>query len=97
MGIDESERKEKGEYKIHLVRVNPGLLKGKSSKKAKTLRFRVDAIIEFNSVRKRMSVMVRDESGRCFVYTKGAEVTMLDPRVGNAPPAPTRVFNLSNA
>lgn len=44
-----------------------------------------------------MSVMVRDEEGRCFVYTKGAEVAMLDPRVSSRSdiPAPERDSALS--
>ncbi|VDL26992.1 unnamed protein product [Hymenolepis diminuta] len=79
IGLDNTVRSKDTDYNIHMVRFNPGILSGKPSK-VKTRKFRVDAVIEFNSVRKRMSVMVRDEEGRCFVYTKGAEVTMLDPR-----------------
>lgn len=82
MGVDEKEQHKKNEeYEIHLVRVNPGLLKGKSSQNAEIRRFRADAMLEFDSVRKRMSVMVRDEDGKCFIFSKGAEVTMLDRRV----------------
>ncbi|KAM7539492.1 hypothetical protein Aperf_G00000050238 [Anoplocephala perfoliata] len=79
LGLDDNNQSKDNEYNIHLIRFNPGVLSGKPAK-VRTDRFRVDATIEFNSVRKRMSVMVRDEEGRCFVYTKGAEVTMLDPR-----------------
>ncbi|KNE61628.1 phospholipid-translocating P-type ATPase, flippase [Allomyces macrogynus ATCC 38327] len=39
--------------------------------------------IEFNSDRKRMSVVIRDENGRIRVYTKGADNVML-PRVDPA-------------
>nr|VZI26047.1 unnamed protein product [Spirometra erinaceieuropaei] len=54
------------------------------------LRVHVDAVIEFDSVRKRMSVMVRQEDGQCFVYTKGAEVAMLDARLCSATPSEVR-------
>ncbi len=47
----------------------------------KTRVYHIDAVLDFDPVRKRMSVMVRHANGRCFVYTKGAEVAMLDPRV----------------
>nr|CDS26411.1 phospholipid translocating ATPase [Hymenolepis microstoma] len=79
VGLDESVKTKSSDYNIHLVRFNPGIL-SKQTSKIITRKFRVDAVIEFNSVRKRMSVLVRDDEGRCIVYTKGAEVTMLDPR-----------------
>ncbi|EUB61277.1 Putative phospholipid-transporting ATPase [Echinococcus granulosus] len=79
LGVDETVNKAGKEYNIRLVRFNPGVLNEKQSN-LKTRRYRMDAVLEFNSVRKRMSVMIRDENGRCFVYTKGAEVAMLDPR-----------------
>lgn len=81
LGVDETVDKGGEEYDIHLVRFDPGVLDENRSGEVKTQRYRIDAVLEFNSVRKRMSVMVRDETGRCFVYTKGAEVAMLDARV----------------
>ncbi|KAL5105255.1 Phospholipid-transporting ATPase IG [Taenia crassiceps] len=83
LGVDETVDKGGEEYDIHLVRFNPGVLDENRSGGVKTRRYRVDAVLEFNSVRKRMSVMVRDETGQCFVYTKGAEVAMLDARVSS--------------
>ncbi|CAH8660430.1 unnamed protein product [Dicrocoelium dendriticum] len=41
----------------------------------------VDAILEFTSTRKRMSVMVRHPDGTCHVHSKGAEVSMLSAEV----------------
>ncbi|VDK26770.1 unnamed protein product, partial [Taenia asiatica] len=80
LGVDETVDKGGEEYDIHMVRFNAGVLDEKRSGEVKTRRYRMDAVLEFNSVRKRMSVMVRDEAGRCFVYSKGAEVAMLDAR-----------------
>ncbi|CAH8866825.1 unnamed protein product [Trichobilharzia szidati] len=39
----------------------------------------IDAVLEFDSVRKQMSVMVRYPDGAYYVLSKGAEVSMLDP------------------
>ncbi|CAH8292742.1 unnamed protein product [Schistosoma turkestanicum] len=46
--------------------------------------FIVDAILEFDSIRKRMSVMVRYPDGTYYVLSKGAETSMLDPERCNA-------------
>ncbi|VDN96157.1 unnamed protein product [Rodentolepis nana] len=89
IGLDDSIGSKNGDYNTHLVRFDPGTLSGKPSKVV-TRKFKVDAVIEFNSVRKRMSVMVRDDEGRCVVYTKGAEVTMLDPRRCDKTPSLTK-------
>jgi magnesium-transporting ATPase (P-type) len=45
---------------------------------------RVLAVIEFNSNRKRMSVVVEDADGRRMLLTKGADTTMF-PRLEGAP------------
>lgn len=81
LGVDDTVEKSGEEYNIHLVRFETGKLNGRQNENAKVMRYRVDAIIDFDSVRKRMSVMVRERNGRYFVYTKGAEVAMLDPKV----------------
>uniref|UniRef100_A0A5K4FBU5 P-type phospholipid transporter n=1 Tax=Schistosoma mansoni TaxID=6183 RepID=A0A5K4FBU5_SCHMA len=39
----------------------------------------VDAVLEFDPIRKRMSVMVRYPDGTYYVLSKGAESTILDP------------------
>ncbi|KAL7054239.1 hypothetical protein AAHC03_026260 [Spirometra sp. Aus1] len=44
-------------------------------------RIKRDGIIEFDSERKRMTVFVRFEDGRCFIFTKGAETSMLNPKL----------------
>ncbi|VDD78974.1 unnamed protein product, partial [Mesocestoides corti] len=81
IGIDDTVVKGDEEFNIHMIRFDQNALNArKKGRKLKTRRYRVDAVLEFNSVRKRMSVMAREEDGRCFVYTKGAEVSMLDPR-----------------
>ncbi len=50
--------------------------------RSKVQRFQIDAVFEFDSNRKRMSVLMRHEaSGRCFVICKGADTVMLDERV----------------
>ena len=41
-------------------------------------RFEVLAVLEFNSDRKRMSVVVRDGSGRLRLISKGADNVILD-------------------
>lgn len=43
-------------------------------------RFRVDAMLEFNSDRKRMSVVARSDDGTARIICKGADTTML-PRL----------------
>ncbi|XP_061457620.1 phospholipid-transporting ATPase IK isoform X2 [Rhineura floridana] len=40
--------------------------------------YRVLALLDFNSVRKRMSVLVRDPEGRIKLYTKGADTIILE-------------------
>nr|XP_056723681.1 phospholipid-transporting ATPase IK [Euleptes europaea] len=40
--------------------------------------YKVLALLDFNSVRKRMSVLVRDPEGRIRLYTKGADVVILE-------------------
>ncbi|XP_067410365.1 phospholipid-transporting ATPase IK [Emydura macquarii macquarii] len=40
--------------------------------------YRVLAMLDFNSVRKRMSVLVRDPEGKIRLYTKGADVVVLE-------------------
>uniref|UniRef100_A0A0X3P709 Phospholipid-transporting ATPase n=1 Tax=Schistocephalus solidus TaxID=70667 RepID=A0A0X3P709_SCHSO len=40
-----------------------------------------DGIIEFDSERKRMTVFVRFANGRCLILTKGAETSMLNPKL----------------
>ncbi|KAL7056821.1 hypothetical protein AAHC03_019469 [Spirometra sp. Aus1] len=80
------------ERNVHLIRYNKNALRSflKVDDACPVLRVHVDAVIEFDSVRKRMSVMVRQEDGQCFVYTKGAEVAMLDARLCSATPSEVR-------
>uniref|UniRef100_A0A8C8RVK1 Phospholipid-transporting ATPase n=1 Tax=Pelusios castaneus TaxID=367368 RepID=A0A8C8RVK1_9SAUR len=40
--------------------------------------YQVLAMLDFNSVRKRMSVLVRDPEGKIQLYTKGADVVILE-------------------
>ncbi|VDM03097.1 unnamed protein product [Schistocephalus solidus] len=50
-------------------------------------RFKRDAIIDFDSERKRMTVFMRQKDGRCVIFTKGAEIVMLNPKLcGQTPP-----------
>ncbi|KAK4467824.1 hypothetical protein MN116_008747 [Schistosoma mekongi] len=42
--------------------------------------YHVDAILEFDSLRKCMSVMVRYPDETCYVLSKGAEISILDPK-----------------
>ncbi|VDN14360.1 unnamed protein product, partial [Dibothriocephalus latus] len=80
------------ERNVHLIRYNKAALKSfpEIDRTCPVLKVHIDAVIEFDSVRKRMSVLVRHEDGRCFVYTKGAEVTMLDARLCSATPSEDR-------
>ncbi|VDP76108.1 unnamed protein product [Echinostoma caproni] len=43
------------------------------------LNYQIDAILEFDSTRKRMSVMVRHPDGTYHIHSKGAESSMLAP------------------
>jgi magnesium-transporting ATPase (P-type) len=52
----------------------------------KTMSYEIINVLAFNSNRKRMSVIVRDEYDRLFVYTKGADsviVTRLSEVIKN--------------
>ncbi|XP_063003395.1 phospholipid-transporting ATPase IK [Elgaria multicarinata webbii] len=40
--------------------------------------YKVLALLDFNSVRKRMSILVRDHEGRIKLYTKGADTMILE-------------------
>jgi phospholipid-translocating ATPase len=40
-------------------------------------------VLEFNSARKRMSVIVKDEEGKLFLFTKGADKYVLPPVISN--------------
>jgi len=40
--------------------------------------FKIIADFPFDSIRKRMSILVKDESGNRILFTKGAENVMLD-------------------
>ncbi|ELK19322.1 Putative phospholipid-transporting ATPase IK [Pteropus alecto] len=40
--------------------------------------YQVLAIMDFNSIRKRMSVLVRDPEGSIYLYTKGADIVIFD-------------------
>lgn len=89
------------ERNVHLIRYNKNALRSflKIDQTSPVLRVHVDAVIEFDSVRKRMSVMVRQEDGQCFVYTKGAEVSMLDARLCSATPSEVRdaiIYKVTN-
>lgn len=54
-------------------------------------KFEVLNIFEFNSVRKRMSVILRDENGVIKIYCKGADNVIL-PRVSNNNPFRSETF-----
>ncbi|KAF7256923.1 hypothetical protein EG68_06825 [Paragonimus skrjabini miyazakii] len=45
------------------------------------LEYLVDAVLEFDSVRKRMTVMARHPDGTFNIHSKGAESSMLEPEV----------------
>ncbi|VDP66364.1 unnamed protein product [Echinostoma caproni] len=49
-----------------------------STGSAKTIEYIVDAVLEFDSTRKRMTVMTRYPDGTCHIHSKGAETSMLD-------------------
>lgn len=48
--------------------------------KGKTLKYKLLHVIEFNSDRKRMSVIVRTEDGRIMIVCKGAD-SIIHPRL----------------
>ncbi|XP_060089475.1 phospholipid-transporting ATPase IK [Heteronotia binoei] len=48
------------------------------SELGKERTYKVLALLDFNSVRKRMSVLVRDPEGRIRLYTKGADTVILE-------------------
>lgn len=41
------------------------------------VRYKILDVVEFTSDRKRMSVIVEDESGKIYIYTKGADAIMI--------------------
>jgi len=54
--------------------------------KGQKLRFQLLHVLEFNSTRKRMSVIVKSQDGKIILYTKGAD-TVLFERMSNSDPA----------
>lgn len=44
----------------------------------RAFRFELLNVLEFNSTRKRMSVIVKDPEGKIYLYCKGADSAMLD-------------------
>ena len=48
------------------------------SYKKKTYKFKLLQVLEFNSKRKRMSVIVEDEKGNIILYCKGADSIILE-------------------
>lgn len=49
----------------------------------KQVQFIVDAVLPFDSTRKRMSVMVRHPDGTYHIHSKGAETVMLEAEVNS--------------
>ena len=46
--------------------------------KGKTLKFQLLHVLEFNSTRKRMSVIVKSQDGKIILYTKGADTVLFE-------------------
>ncbi|THD22744.1 Phospholipid-transporting ATPase [Fasciola hepatica] len=60
----------------------------------KSLDYIVDAVLQFDFERKRMTVMARHPSGTCYIHSKGAESSMLSPeyRIGSSSRIQTEVL-----
>lgn len=54
-----------------------------SSGKQVDRSYRILNVLEFNSARKRMSVIVKDEEGKLFLFTKGADNVMFERLSGS--------------
>lgn len=61
---------------VFLERKDDNLIEVYNKRKRQILRFRLLKIFEFNSDRKRMSVVVKDESGKMMIITKGADTVI---------------------
>lgn len=46
--------------------------------KGKKLKFQLLHVLEFNSTRKRMSVIVKSQDGKIILYTKGADTVLFE-------------------
>ncbi|KAF7259275.1 hypothetical protein EG68_03295, partial [Paragonimus skrjabini miyazakii] len=56
------------------------------------LEYLVDAVLEFDSIRKRMTVMVRHPDGTFNIHSKGAESSMLEPEACSGSNSRTRTM-----
>lgn len=61
---------------VFLERKDDNIIEIYNKKKHQTLRFRLLKIFEFNSDRKRMSIIVKDENGKMMIITKGADTVI---------------------
>ncbi|VEL37302.1 unnamed protein product [Protopolystoma xenopodis] len=48
-----------------------------STKRSHCETYQIDAILDFDSTRKRMTVLARHPDGACYIHSKGAETSML--------------------
>lgn len=63
-----------------LTSVTVRVIVNETSLETATTKFKILAVLEFDSTRKRMSVILRDERNRYWIYSKGADAVML-PRL----------------
>ncbi|KAA3676266.1 phospholipid-translocating ATPase [Paragonimus westermani] len=61
------------------------------------LEYLVDAVLEFDSVRKRMTVMARHPDGTFNIHSKGAESSMLEPEACSGSNSRSRTLALDKA
>ncbi|KAA3680385.1 phospholipid-translocating ATPase [Paragonimus westermani] len=61
------------------------------------LEYLVDAVLEFDSLRKRMTVMARHPDGTFNIHSKGAESSMLEPEVCSGSNSRIRTMALNRA
>ncbi len=75
-----------GDRQTHLVRrTELATRKGRAGTPIGDLQFQIDGVINFNSFRRRMTVLVRNAEGNCFVITKGADDVMFSAEVRLSP------------
>lgn len=60
------------------------------------VEYKVLAVLEFTSARKRMSVIVRTREGKIFIYIKGADTMILERLAGEQPYLDTVLKHLEN-